>query len=101
MDRASASGAEGRRFESCRARHCNVFRQRQRLAVRVGRRGKPDTDDASDSRVAQAPTNFSMTATERRLAVLGHESGNATDAQLLAFEDTWRWGPSAEGRTPT
>jgi len=24
------------------------------------------------------------------------ESGNATDAQLLAFEDTWRWGPSAE-----
>ncbi len=24
------------------------------------------------------------------------ESGNSTDAQLLAFEDTWRWGPSAE-----
>jgi site-specific DNA-methyltransferase (adenine-specific) len=24
------------------------------------------------------------------------ESGNATDAQLLAFEDTWHWGPSAE-----
>ena len=23
-------------------------------------------------------------------------SGNATDAQLLAFEDTWHWGPSAE-----
>ena len=21
----------------------------------------------------------------------------ATDAQLLAFEDTWHWGPSAEG----
>jgi len=21
------------------------------------------------------------------------ESGNATDAQLLAFEDTWHWGP--------
>jgi site-specific DNA-methyltransferase (adenine-specific) len=24
------------------------------------------------------------------------ESGNATDAQLLPFEDTWHWGPSAE-----
>jgi hypothetical protein len=24
------------------------------------------------------------------------ESGNATDAQLLAFEDSWHWGPSAE-----
>ena len=24
------------------------------------------------------------------------ESGNATDAQLLAFKDTWHWGPSAE-----
>jgi hypothetical protein len=24
------------------------------------------------------------------------ESGNATDAQLLAIEDTWHWGPSAE-----
>jgi site-specific DNA-methyltransferase (adenine-specific) len=24
------------------------------------------------------------------------ESGNATDAQLLAFEDTWHSGPSAE-----
>jgi hypothetical protein len=24
------------------------------------------------------------------------ESGNATDAQLLAFEDTWHGGPSAE-----
>jgi len=48
--------------------------------VRVGRRGKPDTDDPSDSRVAQAPTNSSMAAMERRLAVLGHESGNVTDA---------------------
>ena len=29
------------------------------------------------------------------------ESGNATDAQLLAFEDTWHSGPSAEaGRFP-
>ena len=27
------------------------------------------------------------------------ESGNATDAQLLAFEDTWHWGPSAEATT--
>jgi hypothetical protein len=24
------------------------------------------------------------------------ESGNTTDAQLLAFEDTWHWGPSAD-----
>jgi hypothetical protein len=24
------------------------------------------------------------------------ESGNATDAQLLTFEDTWHWGPSAQ-----
>ncbi len=29
------------------------------------------------------------------------ESGNATDAQLLAFEDTWHWGPSAEATNPT
>jgi len=26
------------------------------------------------------------------------ESGNSTDAQLLAFEDTWHWGPDAEGQ---
>jgi DNA modification methylase len=24
------------------------------------------------------------------------ESGNSTDAQLLAFEDTWHWGPAVE-----
>ncbi len=28
--------------------------------------------------------------------ISGDESGNATDAQLLAFEDTWHWIPSAE-----
>ena len=28
------------------------------------------------------------------------ESGNATDAQLLAFEDTWHWGPSAAVTEP-
>ena len=26
------------------------------------------------------------------------ESGNPTDAQLLAFEDTWHWGPSADAQ---
>jgi site-specific DNA-methyltransferase (adenine-specific) len=26
------------------------------------------------------------------------ESGNPTDAQLLAFEVTWHWSPSAEAR---
>ena len=26
------------------------------------------------------------------------ESGNRSDALLLAFEDTWHWGPSAEAR---
>ena len=41
VDRASASGAEGRRFESCRARHYNLFRQRERQSVRVCRRGQP------------------------------------------------------------
>jgi hypothetical protein len=35
--------------ESCRARHCILFRQRQRRAVRVGRRGKPDTDELGPS----------------------------------------------------
>ena len=35
-DRASASGAEGRRFESCRARSNNLFGQRQRQTVGVG-----------------------------------------------------------------
>ena len=24
------------------------------------------------------------------------ESGNQTDARLVAFQDTWHWGPSAE-----
>src|SRR5437660_9254563 len=24
------------------------------------------------------------------------ESGNTTDAQLVAFEDTWQWGPAAD-----
>ncbi len=24
------------------------------------------------------------------------QSGNRSDAHLLAFEDTWHWGPSAE-----
>jgi len=24
------------------------------------------------------------------------ESGNNSDAQLLAFDDSWHWGPSAE-----
>src|SRR5436190_23610822 len=24
------------------------------------------------------------------------ESGRSSDAQILAFEDTWHWGPSAE-----
>ena len=45
VDRASASGAEGRRFESCRARHCNLFGQRQRQSVRIGRLRQPDTHD--------------------------------------------------------
>jgi site-specific DNA-methyltransferase (adenine-specific) len=26
------------------------------------------------------------------------ESGRKSDAQLLAFEDTWHWGPDAEGQ---
>jgi site-specific DNA-methyltransferase (adenine-specific) len=26
--------------------------------------------------------------------ILRDESGNATDVQLLAFEDTWHWGSS-------
>jgi site-specific DNA-methyltransferase (adenine-specific) len=29
------------------------------------------------------------------------ESGKTGDAQLLAFEDTWHWGPSAEMGRPT
>lgn len=45
VDRALGSGPKGRRFESCRARHCNLFRQGQRQSVRVGRRGQPDTHD--------------------------------------------------------
>jgi hypothetical protein len=30
------------------------------------------------------------------VVIFRDESGNATDAQLLAFEDTWHWRPSAE-----
>ena len=41
VDRALASGAEGRRFESCRARHCNLFWQGQGEAVGVGSGRKP------------------------------------------------------------
>jgi site-specific DNA-methyltransferase (adenine-specific) len=29
------------------------------------------------------------------------ESGNATDAQLLGFEDTWHWGPSGKATQTT
>jgi site-specific DNA-methyltransferase (adenine-specific) len=29
--------------------------------------------------------------------IFKNEAGNSTDAQLLAFEDTWHWGPNAEG----
>jgi hypothetical protein len=36
-------------FESCRARQYDLSRQRQRKAVRVGRGGKPDTDDLGAS----------------------------------------------------
>jgi len=28
--------------------------------------------------------------------IFKNEAGNNTDAQLVAFEDTWHWGPSAE-----
>ena len=31
--------------DSCRARHFNLFGQRQRQTLRVGRLGQPDTDD--------------------------------------------------------
>ena len=34
-----------RAFESCRARHCKLFGQRQRQSVRVGRLRQPDTYD--------------------------------------------------------
>ena len=30
------------------------------------------------------------------LDILRRYLPDATDAQLLAFEDTWHWGPSAE-----
>jgi hypothetical protein len=38
-----------RTSDSCRARHYNLFRQRKRQSVRVGRRGQPDTDDFGPS----------------------------------------------------
>src|SRR5713101_4915293 len=28
--------------------------------------------------------------------IFKNEAGNNTDAQLIAFEDTWHWGPNAE-----
>jgi hypothetical protein len=48
-DRASASGAEGRRFESCRARFSNNFGQRQREAVAVGLWGQAGRDELPTS----------------------------------------------------
>ncbi|MEX0629476.1 MAG: hypothetical protein WEE67_03450 [Chloroflexota bacterium] len=33
--------------------------------------------------------------------IVNDESGNRSDAQLLAFEDTWHWGPSADKRDLT
>ena len=42
MDRASASGAEGRRFESCRARSNNLFRQASANPWLVRGRCQPD-----------------------------------------------------------
>ena len=43
VDRASASGAEGRRFESCRARQSDLLRQSQRPPVRIGRLSRTQT----------------------------------------------------------
>ena len=46
VDRASASGAEGRRFESCPARHSHILGERQGETVAPSHRGEFFLDDA-------------------------------------------------------
>jgi len=40
--------------DSCRARHFNLFGQRQRQSVRIGRRGQPDSHDLGPATVIRS-----------------------------------------------
>jgi site-specific DNA-methyltransferase (adenine-specific) len=56
--------------------------------IRSGRRYLPDA--ALDLVYLDPPFNSNRDYN----VIFRDESGNATDAQLLAFEDTWHWGRS-------
>ena len=49
-------------------------------------------DDSVDLVYLDPPFNSSQSYN----VIFKDESGRGSDAQLLAFEDTWHWGPSAE-----
>ena len=52
--------------------------------------------DASVDQVSRDPP-FNSNRDDN--VIFRDESGNRSDAQLLAFEETRHWGPSAEART--
>ena len=86
VDRASASGAEGRRFESCRARHFNPLGQRQRQSARASTpvRQRPAlTDDDLSALIARAEAG-DADARDQAVELAGEQGDDATLARLAA-----------------
>jgi len=52
------------------------------------------SDESVDLIYLDPPFNSSATYN----VIFKDESGNSTDAQLVAFDDTWHWGPDAESK---
>ena len=53
--------------------------------LRPGRVGRP-----------RLPRPAVQLATATTTCIFKDESGDKSDAQIVAFEDTWHWGPDAE-----
>ena len=68
----------------------NVLYYGDNLDILILRRHLPDA--AVDLVSLDPPCN----SDREDNVIFRDESGNATAAQLLAFEDTWHWSPSAE-----
>jgi DNA modification methylase len=52
------------------------------------------SDESVDLIYLDPPFNSNATYN----VIFKDESGNSTDAQLVAFDDTWHWGPDAESK---
>ena len=52
------------------------------------------SDESVDLIYLDPPFNSNATYN----TIFKDESGNSTDAQLVAFDDTWHWGPDAESK---